>query len=323
MSIGNIVSVSGGKDSTALLLLAIERETENLEAVFADTGHEHPETYTYLDYLQGRLGITIRRLRADFRMRIARKREFIVANWPKDGISDEHVREALDVLVPTGIPMLDLCLWKGRWPSARARFCTHELKLEPVKDHALIPARRQHDLVLSWQGVRRDESRARARLPDFDTNHDVPGVWNYRPIVRWTAEDAFAMHRRHGIDWNPLYEQGMGRVGCMPCIHTGKNELREIARRFPDEIDRVARWEHLVAKASKRRAGSFFDSERVTAQNGAAVVPDTNQGIAESASIARAVEWSRTSRGGQQYDLIAVVEAGEAPVCASVYGLCE
>jgi tRNA(Ile)-lysidine synthase TilS/MesJ len=34
----NIVSVSGGKDSTALLLLAIERETENMQAVFADTG---------------------------------------------------------------------------------------------------------------------------------------------------------------------------------------------------------------------------------------------------------------------------------------------
>lgn len=33
----NIVSVSGGKDSTAMLLLAIERGAENLQAVFADT----------------------------------------------------------------------------------------------------------------------------------------------------------------------------------------------------------------------------------------------------------------------------------------------
>ena len=41
----HIVSISGGKDSTALLLLALERETPNLEVVFADTGHEHAQTY--------------------------------------------------------------------------------------------------------------------------------------------------------------------------------------------------------------------------------------------------------------------------------------
>ena len=44
----NIVSVRGGKDRTALLLLAIERDTPNLQAVFADTGHEHQQTYEYL-----------------------------------------------------------------------------------------------------------------------------------------------------------------------------------------------------------------------------------------------------------------------------------
>ncbi len=43
----NIVSMSGGKDSTAMALLAIERDTEDLEFVFADTGHEHEMTYEY------------------------------------------------------------------------------------------------------------------------------------------------------------------------------------------------------------------------------------------------------------------------------------
>lgn len=47
----NIISVSGGKDSTALLLLAIEREAENMQAVFADTGNEHELTYEYVRYL--------------------------------------------------------------------------------------------------------------------------------------------------------------------------------------------------------------------------------------------------------------------------------
>jgi diphthamide synthase (EF-2-diphthine--ammonia ligase) len=37
-----VVSVSGGKDSTALLALAVVQEVPGLLAVFADTGHEHP-----------------------------------------------------------------------------------------------------------------------------------------------------------------------------------------------------------------------------------------------------------------------------------------
>lgn len=37
MTTHNIVSVSGGKDSTATLLVAIALEVSNLQAVFADT----------------------------------------------------------------------------------------------------------------------------------------------------------------------------------------------------------------------------------------------------------------------------------------------
>ena len=51
----NIVSMSSGKDSTATLLLAIALETENVESVFADTGHEHQIVYDYLDYLEQKL----------------------------------------------------------------------------------------------------------------------------------------------------------------------------------------------------------------------------------------------------------------------------
>jgi len=40
----------------------------------------------------------------------------------------------------------------------------------------------------------------------------------------------------------------MGRVGCMPCINSKKEELYEIARRFPEEIERVAAGERLFQK---------------------------------------------------------------------------
>ena len=50
-----VASVSGGKDSTALLLALREAGIEH-RAVFADTGWEAPETYEYLDLLRARLG---------------------------------------------------------------------------------------------------------------------------------------------------------------------------------------------------------------------------------------------------------------------------
>lgn len=55
-----IVSVSGGKDSSATALQAIEqRGHENVRLVFADTGHEHPATVEYaLEYLPRRLNRT-------------------------------------------------------------------------------------------------------------------------------------------------------------------------------------------------------------------------------------------------------------------------
>lgn len=309
--IKNIVSVSGGKDSTALLLLALERETPNLEVVFADTGHEHAQTYDYVRYLEEALKVPIRWVRADFRMRIANKREFVVKQWAKDGIPQAQIDRALELLVPTGNPFLDLCLWKGRFPSTKARFCTMELKHDPIIKKVMAPALRDSSLVLSWQGVRRQESIARAKLYDFDLDADLPGIWNYRPIVRWTVDEVFAFHRRHGIKHNPLYEQGMGRVGCMPCIHARKDELREIGSRFPEEIDRVANWERLVSETAKRASATFRT----------AVGTDSEEVSYETHGIWSAVEWAKTAHGGRQYDLIASIS--EPSVCSSVYGLCE
>lgn len=310
----NIVSISGGKDSTALLLLALERETPNLEVVFADTGHEHAQTYDYVRYLEHALNVPIRWVRADFRMRIANKREFIMKQWAKDGVPQNKIDRALELLVPTGNPFLDLCMVSGRFPSTKARFCTMELKHDPITKKVMAPALKANRMVLSWQGVRREESLARARLYDFDLDADLPGIWNYRPILRWKVEEVFAFHRRHGIKHNPLYEQGMGRVGCMPCIHARKDELREIGTRFPEEIARVAQWERLVSQTSKQGASTFRTASGYTDQE------VTIENLAEH-GIWQAVEWAKTSRGGRQYDLIS--SAQETTVCSSVYGLCE
>ena len=57
----HIVSLSGGKDSTALAIF-LRDKIPQLEYVFCDTHEELPETYDYLDRLEAFLGRNITRL---------------------------------------------------------------------------------------------------------------------------------------------------------------------------------------------------------------------------------------------------------------------
>lgn len=312
----NIVSISGGKDSTALLLLAIERQPDNLQAVFADTGNEHEITYEYVQYLNEKV-FPIRTVKADFTRQIAGKKEYVLTKWAEKGVPADAIERAAAALVPTGNPFLDLCIWKGRFPSSKAAFCSEELKRNPIINQVQKPLLDAGDDVISWQGVRRDESLRRQILSENELKTSYQNgaeLWNYRPILDWTAEDCFAMHRKHGIKHNPLYEQGMGRVGCMPCINCRKDELLEISKRFPDVIDRIRQWEDAVKQASKRQGATFF----AAANNGDNVTVEEAVRIANIDSV---VEWAKTSRGGKQYDWLRTELDG--PLCSSIYGLCE
>lgn len=134
----HVVSISGGKDSTATALLCRElHDPDTIRYVFADTGNEHPLTMEYLDYLEGRFNAPIDRLKVDFGQRIIRKRAYVAEHWPAKGVSASVVAAALEALQPTGIPFLDLCIWKGRFPSRMAQFCTQFLKTEPLVDYQL------------------------------------------------------------------------------------------------------------------------------------------------------------------------------------------
>ncbi|MBD3306705.1 phosphoadenosine phosphosulfate reductase family protein, partial [candidate division KSB3 bacterium] len=52
----HIVSYSGGKDSTAMLLMMIERHMPIDRIVFADTTLEYPEMYGWIDRVEQIIG---------------------------------------------------------------------------------------------------------------------------------------------------------------------------------------------------------------------------------------------------------------------------
>lgn len=328
MNIVHLVSVSGGKDSTATLVLAAEEHgPQNIRAAFADTGNEHESTYDYVRYLHQRLGVPIQWLKADFSDEFATKRanlQRLADGEPETAVYGKRkfmyrwtptaARRALELLHPTGNPYLDLCLVRGGFPSRKRQFCTEYLKTRPLTEYAMQFIDAGH-AVWSWQGVRIDESESRrtrlqgagACVKSFEVVGG--GLFNYRPILRWTARDVFRAHELAGVASNPLYSQGMTRVGCMPCINCSKAELREIAKRFPAEVERIAAWEALVSEVCRPRSPVSFFHLGTQGHSG------------QDNRIHSVVEWSKTTRGGRQYDLLALHE--ETLACSSAYGLCE
>ena len=183
------------------------------------------------------------------------------------------------------------------------------MKRDPAVEFQLSLVEDGHHVV-SWQGIRRDESQRRRNALRFERL--APRLDVYRPIVDWTAQQVFDFCASRGIRPNPLYLQGMGRVGCMPCINAGKAEIAEIARRFPEHVERIAAWERLVSVAAKRGASTFFHKvER----------PGTSREQFEANRVESVVMWARTTRGGRQFDLLEALAPSAG--CASSYGLCE
>ena len=200
------IGVSGGKDSTALLVWALENSDEEIIPIFADTGWEHPLTYEYLDYLEDELGVKIIRL---------------------------HSRKYKD--------LLDLIRKKKIFPSPRIRICTYELKIKPLAEFL-----RENNIDQYWSGVRRDESSARKiRYVNVNAERCYPAYkfsHEYRksekicfryPILEWSKRDVLNFLKQHNIKLNPIYSMGFDRVGCYPCVLSLK-EMRLVA--VKDEI---------------------------------------------------------------------------------------
>lgn len=217
-----IASVSGGKDSAALILALREAQIP-ARYVFADTGWEHPDTYKHLDTMRERLGIQIDQVGAAGGM-VGRARH------------------------RAGFPMR-----LGRW-------CTEELKLKPVADYIAAIADASIQEVVSVVGVRAEESEARSKMPVVEWSKLMDcNVW--RPLLAWSVADVIEIHRRHNLPMNPLYHRGHDRVGCYPCLFSSKDEIRLISRNDPWRIEQIRNLEHefaaLRASRNAERPGRY------------------------------------------------------------------
>lgn len=276
-----IVGFSGGIDSQAVSRWVLNRyPADDVVLVNTDAGgNEHPVTTEHIAWYSKNVHpvVTIPAIVADM--------------WEGQDQPEKHGYQPTDILT---FPLMATI--KGRFPSRMAQFCTEKLKLRPVRRWVRVHF--PDGDYEYYSGVRRDESARRRQTPfrDFDEFYDA---YRNNPIADWSKPMCFDFVKAHGEAINPLYRLGFNRVGCAPCINSGKDDILNWVRRFPEMIDKVRGWENEIGR-------SYF----------APIVPGM-----EINYIDDIVAWSQTSRGGLQSNLLRVIN--DPIACESQFGLCE
>ena len=292
----NHFGVSGGKDSTALLLWAVRESgypIESIRATFCDTGNEAPETLEYIKYLS------------------------------------ENVHP-IETIYPE-LGFYDLVMKEKRFPGVRARFCTKHLKLEPTRTHTLKLIEEHGDILLH-SGIRRAESYARAKQTEEYVNDPFFDCLVRRPLLGWSIDDVWAIHARYGIRRNPLYDEGMTRVGCFPCVLGDKESIGRVARNHPERIAFIRSKEKEACEAAGHNGVTFFQRSKVPMRywgHQSTRHKDserTKKGeIIHLATIDDIARWALTAESLYQedfdFDLDEIEEGGR--YCPSMLGVCE
>lgn len=281
----NHIGVSGGKDSGALLLWALHYsgyDTRSIVVSNCDTGNEDEVTYAQIGITRNRHPVHVIKPSKDF--------------W-------------------------ELAKHKGLFPTRKKRFCTQFLKMEPTRYFV-------HDLhdagfkVRLHSGVRRDESDARANVPeeDFDNYFGMP---IRRPLATWNIAQVLDLHQKHGLPLNPLYALGATRVGCLPCINSVKAEMRAVSLHRPHIITRIEGQEAELTEQTGRTK-TFFHAKTVPPRFRTRAFKTKAGKIINVCSINDVSTWSLTGKRARgQWDDNHELNLKVEQTCAGGYGACE
>jgi len=191
----NIVSFSGGKDSTAMLLMMLEKQIPVDKIICVDTTKEFPQMYEHIKKVQS----IIEPLKID------------IVKIDFDYWFGEHIKIRGKRKGDKGYG----------FPDFRNRWCT-ALKREAVKKlQKTIP-----NESTQFHGIAFDE-RGRA-LKNEKRNIEYP-------LIEWQITEAQALDYCYamGLDWDGLYEK-FHRVSCWCCPLSRIGELRVLYNDFPE-----------------------------------------------------------------------------------------
>ena len=191
----NIVSFSGGKDSTAMLLMMLERDVPVDEIVFVDTTKEFPEMHEHIRAVESFINRKITILKIDFDY------------WFSDHVKIKGKNKGQ----------------KGYgWPDHRNRWCT-ALKRDAIKRYL---RQFNSELITEFHGIAFDELKRTLNNPGRNIQY---------PLVDWkiTEQQALDYCYSKGFNWGDLYEK-FSRVSCYCCPLSRLGELKRLLADYPD-----------------------------------------------------------------------------------------
>ena len=225
-----LVPVSGGKDSQAVLALAVDKYgPEVITGVHNYTGIDHSLTYEHMRYMAGRYGVPIVFTKAKY------------------------------------TDIFDMIEKRDMIPGRVARLCTDEFKIQAM--NRWLKRQRNHDKILILMGMRAQESIPRMESygdmsPDdvFSLRDLFPkktpkylaSIRVQLPIVHRSTPWVYQFLRERGDKINPLYARGHKRVGCYPCLLAGNVDFR-LAARDPEGRQTIIKLDTLRAEMFKRK----------------------------------------------------------------------
>lgn len=195
----SIVSFSGGKDSTAMLLMMLERGMKIDYILWCDTGMEFPGMYDHIEkvdkYINDKYGKSVTRLHSGHTF-----------EWGLAEIIRTQGKRA-------GLPGYG-------WPSAKIRWCTSMLKREPVQEFMKVHGLHKGN-TKNYIGIAADEPK---RVHD-----------DIYPLFEWGITEAQALDfcYSRGFDWGGLYKDRT-RLSCWICPLQTVQSLKLLYRDFPE-----------------------------------------------------------------------------------------
>lgn len=208
----NIISFSGGKDSTAMALEMLERGEDIHSVIAFDTGWEFPAMMEHWDKFEEYTGLEIVRLRPEETFTYwLFERPIVSKQGPNKGEVHRH---------------------GNGWPSAMRRWCTRE-KMNHIHRYY-----KEVENPIPCIGYAADEEHRVAR------NSESASPAPRYPLIEWGIDEAqaLAICKRHGFDWGGLYNH-FDRVSCYCCPLQRIGELRTLRREYPDLWSNMMQWE--------------------------------------------------------------------------------
>ena len=219
----HIVSFSGGKDSTAMLLRLLESGMPVDMILFNDTGLEFEQLYDHINrveqYITKYTDVGVTRVLPE------QPFEYYFFDVPIHHRKQTKFNERLGTDSHNGFS----------WPGPKMRWCTDRLKTRP-RTQFLRDYRKEYNII-EYVGIAADE--------EYRLRRKINKIENKRfPLVDWgmTEADCLQFCYDRGFNWGGLYEK-FSRVSCWCCPLQPLGELRILYHDFPDKWAQLKKWD--------------------------------------------------------------------------------